>query len=464
MAIQKKSWERIDATVHKVEAQAQSFGDVGQPTHSDNAQFLAIITDFKTKNGVDRYGYREQRVTDAGGPDDAQWIALGAGRVGTTEDNGNFATAIDGQLYRVGQRVRIQSHQSATGRGYWRILPLSAACLGVVVCRGPNGEADFKDNRYWCQLLNVTNVKTADPLATEDVPADVATSKPRIVCVTNLGENNQKTHHAFPKSVCAITLHYGTDATLTYTTEYIDPEVTGEYCHKYCWYLYQITWTCPTGEETTGSFGAITCVDTQCQIINPWAFDPDKWVQVSARSDGCDYQYIVGTEEACDASPSECTNQSAHTPAAPDNGDDCPCSSTEASTCWYHYAVYYTCDPEGGEGTVGDVSLEESVCSPVNPWPLLTVDGWKKTFESDASCKYEYVVHEDVSCGACENGLTLMPPKPVYGDLPQCPCANNPCDWHEIRWNDESKCIEQYNCRTKTWHCKVSFEACVGGS
>lgn len=72
------------------------------------------------------------------------------------------------------------------------------AILAIVVCRGPNEEQDFPDNRYWMSFAYIANTD-ADATSTLDVREFPAASKfHRVICATNFFENNCKTHLVRP--------------------------------------------------------------------------------------------------------------------------------------------------------------------------------------------------------------------------------------------------------------------------
>jgi hypothetical protein len=79
---------------------------------------------------------------------------------------------------------------------------------GIVVCRGPNGEEDFDDNRYWVHLSYVSNNST-DPYEKTTLEKEPEESpKYEIVAVTNWDEDNCETHIVKPGTRVFVSLEY----------------------------------------------------------------------------------------------------------------------------------------------------------------------------------------------------------------------------------------------------------------
>lgn len=150
---------------------------------------------------------------------------------------------------------------------------------GQIVCKGPNGETNFDDQRYWVKLVRPKNTQvlyqgtSAIPQAieVEDVKipfgvdgdpddSDRSTTALQniIVMVENLAERNYHTHLAWPGTLILFThkLDKSIPGQWKYVTSHIDLNKTGKHCKdsssssssessdstgdELCWFFYRI--------------------------------------------------------------------------------------------------------------------------------------------------------------------------------------------------------------------------------
>lgn len=230
------------------------------------------------------------------------------------------------------------------GHGF-RFIRFPGSLIGTVVCRGPNGEGDFTDNRYWVRLGRVSNTDGdgATTIALENLD--------QIVCVTNLGERNNHSHAALPGTVVGLhrIFDQSTPPMARYIAQWIDTEPgdltpceessssqsssssessssessqsSGSEPGLQCIWGWSCTYNCETGE-----WGAVTYLGVNCQA--PGAQPLNEWTAASP----CVYYFYKadgdcpGPEEGCDG------NAPPDAPPAPDFTPDGCCSSSSSGS------------------------------------------------------------------------------------------------------------------------------------
>ena len=132
-----------------------------------------------------------------------------------------------------------QTANSGIGTGVDDQLPVMV-CTTVggsihakVVCKGPCGEGDYKDNRYWGQLVVPAEGASTDAISWTPAPplylncGGGKETVPNIVTFTNLGEDGSKTHNLVPGRVVQVDWAYDSAGNIHYTTPYGDEDTTG---------------------------------------------------------------------------------------------------------------------------------------------------------------------------------------------------------------------------------------------
>ena len=319
------------------------------------------------------------------------------------------------------------------------IFKTNGHLVGKVVCKGPHDEDDFTDNRYWVWVHRISDDGIKElPVLTPHYSEDTTeTGIQDIVPVTNFGEANLHSHYVKPGALVYFFRHATQGTKPKYVAISIDENATGEECvasssgsssssssasdsgsesgsgssSDTCYTIYSIIWTCGWG------WGSWALVSTECLSAPPNGTreggSGEYPLETLFRKDAllldgavyqCRYWYVI-PGPGCASNP-DCGTNYPGTPSItlPETPEDCAC---------------------GSEGSSGSSS-----------------EGSSSSSSSSGS-----------GSGSSSEGSSSSSSSSGSGSG----------EWGEIRWNDATKTIEQYNLWTRTWVPKIFFQACGTG-
>ena len=256
-----------------------------------------------------------------------------------------------------------------------------ASRVGVVVCKGPCGEDDFDDNRYWVKIQRITNEDTdaSAPLTLGDAPRvkgnceTTSTETDRIVCVTNFGEASQETHFARPGAPVVVfaELDTGNPGMTRYYTPFIDLEDNGRRCDDSssessgtpkCLYTFRCTYYCETN-----TFGGVSLLSKTCGTAPANA---GEWQIKSHTGDQCVLEFVQVGDDCPPTGAIFCPTPETFPdpPTVPPEGCCASSSASGGLVCIYTWDCLYDC----ANGTFGPVTYSGVNCDvtpdKVNEW------------------------------------------------------------------------------------------------
>lgn len=349
--------------------------------------------------------------------DDGSAVTVVATNLIEAEDeagNGTHALA-PGRLVRV---YPIASARASDGETFIRyVFEADPEFMGSVVCRGPGGEEDFSDNRYWVQIKNVgnTDADSSSAISLTDAPVNDVTARKQIVCVTNLGEANSGTHNVLPGTPLKMhrQLDRGDPPLWRYVTSYLDEnpgslkpctessESSSSSTDYRCFATYLSTYDCDTGIWGTPTYNGSDCLP---------AGTPTTWALIN----DCVAQIYVDLGTSC-TTTGECAGiEASSPPALPtlDAPDCCGSSSgpSESSVgemhCYARYYCTYDCDTPGW----GTPVYNGSECLPIGQ-----AVGWQSLNDCSVSCLVDTgnVCTTDGECAGVEATPPALPDPPA---------------------------------------------------
>jgi hypothetical protein len=299
---------------------------------------------------------------------------------------------------------------------------------GIVVCHGPQGQADYDDERYWVQFARCNNHDN-DPTSNLDFVPD---SSGTIVTATDLFEYNAGTHAIGAGTPVILFPTISVDGLKRWRFIAGDESPSGSDCGGSsgsssgsgsgsgagrCVCVWQYSWDCASQTGITTILGS-TCG-------NQTGLPAGIWSLTSSASDHCIWKLPEITGNSC-STDGDCTIGFCGPAPAPPNSSECCvgsgsiCSGSPGSigsaptdVCIYEWNCKWTPSSGSGEGTWSRVRQSGVNCdSPAN----FQFGAW---VPSGTSCVYHYYAQGAACPGPeetsdCEKSWPVDPPPPNF--------------------------------------------------
>ncbi len=403
-----QSAKRISNAVRKVEAGFNPPG-LNSPHGVPDRGFWAKITGHHVSAGVREYDWAEVLpVTLSTDPSGFQVLAGGRTSTSTTRAiNDAEINGMGGAAVANGVIVWLSySYDPVNSTPCYRFEEVARIILAEIVCFGPEGQGDFSDNRYWAEIVAIANTDGDDSSV---LTFGVDASSTVIVPVTNLFEQNRRTHKVPPRTIVVIKQSADQNNLIRWIMECADQNPNGFSCNAgTCQYIWDCVYD-PIGM----AYGSVTQRTASCGCSGI-----DGWHQTGPCT--MSYYHCANTcvvnadcEDGWPDAPDKTTIPDY--PAAPSG-----CGTGTVKHCSFLWDIKWNDSTSSWDITE---SAGSNVCYCIGPGPSGT--GIMRQVDT---CEYQWLYCSTTSCTVNSNCTTWpLPGQPGYPDTSALTPCTPPC-------------------------------------